>query len=160
MRASINKHMEVHETGCGRHGARSSHALFSLDVCLPCLRVRPGRVFMRGRSLGGSSYFRGRFSFDGSAKQPDVISGETFEWPTGDEEIVREQIVAWKREAGPGALRSLSSELKRLRVRFCPGGWFRKSACCHGNVGCLCDAKFRCREAFENKIGRVNTKVQ
>lgn len=31
---SINKHIEVHETGCGRHGARSSHALFSLDVCL------------------------------------------------------------------------------------------------------------------------------
>lgn len=52
---SINKRSEVHETGCGRHGARSSHALFSLDVPLCVVRRRVyARQMMHDMSVLGA----------------------------------------------------------------------------------------------------------
>lgn len=75
---SINKHIEVHETGCGRHGARSSHALFSLDVCL--------RVWSECLCMADDArcfYFR-RFLTHFLAKLNKILcEDESLQWPMG-----------------------------------------------------------------------------
>lgn len=99
VRASINKHMEVHETGCGRHGARSSHALFSLDVCVRACVHWSGRVFMHGgRSLEVLPSSEDVSLFNGFLTESFHVRVQSFQWVTADEGV-KDQIVAWKRTA-------------------------------------------------------------